>query len=42
VETTETGGELPNTETPWVNIIALGALVIAAGGAILLFRRKRS
>jgi type VI secretion system secreted protein VgrG len=42
VETTETGGELPNTETPWVNIIALGALVIAAGGAILFFRRKRS
>jgi type VI secretion system secreted protein VgrG len=42
VETTETGGELPNTETPWVNILALGALVIAAGGAILFFRRKRS
>jgi LPXTG-motif cell wall-anchored protein len=42
VETTETGGELPNTETPWVNILALGALVIAAGGSILFFRRKRS
>jgi LPXTG-motif cell wall-anchored protein len=42
VETTETGGELPNTETPWVNILALGALVIAAGGAILFFRRMRS
>jgi LPXTG-motif cell wall-anchored protein len=42
VETTETGGQLPNTETPWVNIRALGVLVIAAGGAILFFRRKRS
>jgi LPXTG-motif cell wall-anchored protein len=42
VETTETGGQLPNTETPWVNILALGALVIVAGGAILFFRRKRS
>jgi LPXTG-motif cell wall-anchored protein len=42
VETTETGGELPNTETPWLNILALGALVVVAGGAILLFRRKRS
>ena len=42
VETTETGGQLPNTETPWLNILALGVLVIAAGGAILFFRRKRS
>lgn len=42
VETTETGGQLPNTETPWLNILALGALVVAAGGAILFFRRKRS
>ena len=42
VETTETGGQLPNTETPWLNILAIGALVIAAGGAILFFRRKRS
>jgi len=42
VETTETGGELPNTETPWLNILAIGALVIAAGGAILFVRRKRS
>jgi LPXTG-motif cell wall-anchored protein len=33
---------LPNTETPWVNILTLGALVIAAGGTILFFRRKRS
>ena len=42
VETTETGGQLPNTETPWLNILALGALVVAAGGAVLFFRRKRS
>jgi LPXTG-motif cell wall-anchored protein len=42
VETTETGGQLPNTETPWLNILALGALVVVAGGAILFFRRKRS
>jgi LPXTG-motif cell wall-anchored protein len=42
VVTTETGGTLPNTETPWLNILALGALVVVAGGAILFFRRKRS
>ena len=42
VETTETGGELPNTETPWLNVLAVGLGVILAGGAILFFRRKRS
>jgi LPXTG-motif cell wall-anchored protein len=42
VETTEAGGELPNTETPWLNVLAVGLGLILAGGAILFFRRKRS
>lgn len=42
VVTTEAGGQLPNTETPWLNILAIGALVVVAGASILFFRRKRS
>lgn len=42
VMTTETGGQLPNTETPWVNVLVFGLIAILAGGAILFFRRKRN
>lgn len=36
------GGELPNTETPWVNFAVLGAFLVVIGGLILLQRRKRN
>jgi LPXTG-motif cell wall-anchored protein len=36
------GGELPNTETPWVNFAVLGAFVAVIGSLILLQRRKRN
>jgi LPXTG-motif cell wall-anchored protein len=42
VATTETGGQLPNTETPWVNILVIGLAVILVGSALLFWRRKRS
>jgi LPXTG-motif cell wall-anchored protein len=42
VVTTETGGQLPNTETPWVNILVIGLAVILVGSALLFWRRKRS
>ncbi len=42
VATTETGGQLPNTETPWVNVLLVGLGAILVGGAVLFFRRKRS
>lgn len=42
VATTVTGGQLPNTETPWVNVLVVGLLAILVGGAVLFFRRKRS
>jgi LPXTG-motif cell wall-anchored protein len=36
------GGELPNTETPWVIYAVLGALIAAIGVVFMLQRRKRS
>lgn len=36
---TVTGGTLPDTSTPWYNVMAAGAL-LAAGGAFALLRRK--
>lgn len=36
------GGELPNTETPWVIYAVLGALIAAVGVVFMLQRRKRS
>lgn len=38
---TERGGELPNTETPWVFIAAGGAIVLLIGSVLLVQRRKR-
>ncbi len=39
---TVAGGELPNTETPWVIYAVLGALIAAIGVVFMLQRRKRS
>jgi type VI secretion system secreted protein VgrG len=39
---TVAGGELPNTETPWVIYVVLGALIAAIGVVFMLQRRKRS
>lgn len=36
------GGELPNTETPWVIYAVIGAVIALIGVALLLNRRKRS
>lgn len=36
------GGELPNTETPWVYIAVIGALVALGGAALAILRKKRS
>jgi LPXTG-motif cell wall-anchored protein len=41
-ETTDTGGELPNTDSSvWVGPLALGIGVAAVGVTILMIRRKR-
>ena len=39
---TERGGELPNTETPWIFIAAGGAIVLLIGAVLLIQRRKRN
>lgn len=39
---TVAGGELPNTETPWVIYAIIGALIAAIGVVFMLQRRKRS
>ncbi len=40
--TTTSGGELPNTETPWLNILLIGLAILITGGAVVFFSRKRS
>jgi LPXTG-motif cell wall-anchored protein len=42
VETTETGGELPNTETPWNLIGLVGAAILLIGSLIWVFRKPRA
>lgn len=42
VETTETGGELPNTETPWNLIGLVGAAIALVGSLIWVFRKPRA
>ena len=39
--TTTTGGELPNTETPWISFAIIGSLMALLGGVLLVTRRKR-
>lgn len=36
------GGELPNTETPWINFAIIGGLIILLGAGAIFTRRKRS
>ena len=42
VETTETGGQLPNTETPWNLIGLVGAAIALVGSLIWVFRKPRA
>ena len=42
VETTETGGQLPNTETPWNLIALVGAAILLVGSLIWAFRKPRA
>ena len=35
------GGELPNTETPWISFAIIGSLLALLGGVLLVTRRKR-
>ena len=35
------GGELPNTETPWISLAIIGSLLALLGGVLLVTRRKR-
>lgn len=41
VATTEAGGQLPNTETPWLYVLFAGLALMAAGGVFMVLRRKR-
>ncbi len=42
VATTETGGSLPNTETPWNLIGVVGASLLLIGSLIWVFRKPRA
>jgi LPXTG-motif cell wall-anchored protein len=35
------GGELPNTETPWISFAIIGSLLALLGGVLIVTRRKR-
>jgi LPXTG-motif cell wall-anchored protein len=35
------GGELPNTETPWISFAIVGSLLALLGGVLIVTRRKR-
>lgn len=39
---TTAGGELPNTETPWIYLAAAGAIILLIGSVIFIQRRKRN
>lgn len=39
--TTTTGGQLPDTETPWISFAIIGSLLAILGGVLLVTRRKR-
>ena len=41
VATTEAGGQLPNTETPWLYVLFAGIALMAGGGVFMILRRKR-
>lgn len=41
VTETETGGELPNTESPWLYVLFAGIALLVGGGILMVLRRKR-
>lgn len=41
VATTEAGGQLPNTETPWLYVLFAGIALMAGGAVLMVLRRKR-